>query len=127
MKENEALPPLLLAYVGDAVFELLVRARLVGRGAAPIGRLHKQSTAQTRAAGQAGALSRLEPYLTIQEQEVVKRGRNTKSRVPRSAEMSDYRRATGLEALFGYLYLRGDWERLQELFALIDSEQQNGV
>jgi ribonuclease-3 family protein len=119
MTDRVSLPPLLLAYVGDAVFELLVRARLVEGGAAPINRLHKQATAFTRASGQAEALSNLEPFLNEKELEVVKRGRNTKSRIPKSAEMSEYRRATGLEALFGYLYLNGDWNRLHEFFAIL--------
>jgi len=123
MKDLTSLPPLLLAYVGDAVFELLVRAKLVTAGSAPISRLHKQATTYTKAAGQAEALGRLAPYLTAEEQEAVRRGRNTKSRVPKSAEMSEYRRATGLETLFGYLYLCGNWERLNELFAIMEKER----
>jgi ribonuclease III family protein len=121
MKEYSTLPPVLLAYVGDAVFELLVRLSLLEHGAVPVRQLHRLATRYTRASGQSEALCRLEPVLSADEADIVRRGRNLKTRVPKNAEMSAYRRATGLEALFGYLYLKGEHVRLHELIAIIES------
>ena len=127
MKEYLTLPPVLLAYVGDAVFELLVRLNLLEHGAVPVRQLHRLATRYTRASGQAEALYRLEPVLSAEEADIVRRGRNIKTRVPKSAEMSAYRRATGLEALFGYLYLKGEHARLHELIAIIESNTHSEV
>ncbi len=120
------LPPVLLAYVGDAVFELLIRLNLIEQGTLPVRQLHRQATRLTRASGQSEALFRLEHTLTEEEADIVRRGRNTKTRVPKSAQMSAYRRATGLEALFGYLYLKGEHTRLHELIDIINAwEEEN--
>ncbi|MBT9168206.1 MAG: Mini-ribonuclease 3 [Syntrophomonadaceae bacterium] len=117
MKNN--LPPLLLAYVGDAVFELYVRQKLINNKVLPINRLHKKATEIVRAGGQEAILRQIELHLTEEEADVVRRGRNTKGRVPKNADMAAYRRATGFEALLGWLYLNGSQERLSQLFALI--------
>jgi ribonuclease-3 family protein len=117
---SEMLPPILRAYVGDAVFEMYIRQALVSRGAKPVNQLHRAATRFTSATGQAGILRRLEPHLTEEEAVLVRRGRNTKSKVPKNADLAEYRLATGLEALFGYLYLSGAQERLDELFSFID-------
>lgn len=117
---NTEYPPLLLAYIGDAVFELYVRTKIVQDNPLPIVQVHKQATSYVSADGQAKALRMLEPYLTEKEQIVVKKGRNTKGRVPKNADMSTYRRATGFEALLGWLYVRGAEDRLSELFNLLD-------
>ncbi|MBS4031707.1 MAG: Mini-ribonuclease 3 [Clostridiales bacterium] len=117
---SEMLPPILLAYVGDAVFELYIRQALIRQGAKPVNQLHRAATRFTSAAGQAEILRWLEPQLTEEEMVFVRRGRNTKSKVPKNADMAEYRLATGLETLFGYLYLSGAQERLDELFSFID-------
>lgn len=117
MKDN--LPPLLLAYVGDAVFELYVRQKLINDKVLPINRLHKKATEIVRAGGQDAILRQIELHLTEEEADIVRRGRNTKGRVPKNADMAAYRRATGFEALLGWLYLNGSQERLSQLFALV--------
>ncbi|MBS3898585.1 MAG: Mini-ribonuclease 3 [Dethiobacter sp.] len=122
MKNN--LPPLLLAYVGDAVFELFVRQKLVNDRVLPVNQLHKKATGIVRAGGQDTILRQLEPYLTEEEADIVRRGRNTKGRVPKNADMAAYRRATGFEALLGWLYLNGSQERLSQLFALIEAGEE---
>lgn len=115
--KNE-LPPLLLAYVGDAVFELYVRQKLVAKRL-PIQHLHKAATRIVRAGGQEQALRIIEPHLREEEADVVRRGRNTKGRVPKNAEMAAYRRATGFEALLGWLHINNRAERLEELLAFL--------
>jgi len=107
--------PLALAYVGDAVYELYIRVHLVQREG--ISRdLQNASSALARASAQSRILGVLEPQLTDEELAIVKRGRNAGSgRTPKRAAMIDYRRATGLECLFGYLLLNGRDERLLEL------------
>lgn len=112
-------PPLLLAYIGDAVYELYVRQKLCRDQILPVQQLHKRVIRYVRADGQEAALSLLEPYLTIEEAEVVRRGRNTKSRVPKNTQMAVYRRATGFETLLGWLYLSKQTTRLQELLTMI--------
>lgn len=113
--EFENYPLLLLAYVGDAVFEVYVRTKLVRKEIVPIAQMHKKATRFVRASGQDGLLRTLEPYLTEKEADIVRRGRNTKSRVPKNADLSAYRRATGFEALMGWLHLTKQTERLEEL------------
>ena len=108
------LSPLALAFVGDGVYSLLVRERLLTAANRPVGELHKLAVDAVRAEAQAAALDRLLPILTPQEEAVYKRGRNAHS----TRTGADYHKATGLEALFGYLYLSGELERVQELFAL---------
>lgn len=108
------LSPLALAFVGDGVYSLLVRERLLTAANRPVGELHKLAVDAVRAEAQAAALERLLPILTPQEEAVYKRGRNAHS----TRTGADYHKATGLEALFGYLYLSGELERVQELFAL---------
>jgi ribonuclease III family protein len=114
------LSPLLLAYVGDAVFELYIRRRLVTDGPRPIRQLHRKATRVVRAGGQDEVLRQIEPLLTAEEADIVRRGRNTKSRVPKNADMAAYRRATGFEALLGWLFLTGRQERIDELLIGID-------
>ncbi len=108
--------PLTLAYIGDGVYEALIRTYLVGKGNAPVGRLHKRSSALVSAKAQAVIVKALLPHLTEEEAQVYKRGRNAHpSTVAKNATVADYRRATGFEALVGYLYLKEDWKRLTEL------------
>lgn len=105
-----------LAYIGDAVYEVVVRSLLVGRGNAQANRLHKEASTLVNAGAQSASLERIREELTEEEMQVFKRGRNANSAtMAKHATMSDYRRATGFEALMGYLYLTGRTERILEL------------
>ncbi|OGS69471.1 MAG: hypothetical protein A2Y96_01785, partial [Firmicutes bacterium RBG_13_65_8] len=115
------LPPAALAYVGDAVFTLLVRSLLVGRGPARQSELHAESVRAVRAAAQARALSQLEPHLTDEERGVARRARNAHVGRGGAGTQAERHFATGLEALFGYLYLSGRIERLTALFKTLAS------
>lgn len=108
-----------LAYLGDAVIELYVRERLVRSGISDAGRLNEEAKKYVQADAQSAAAGRILPYLTEEEDGAFRRGRNMHSPgVPKHAKTADYRRATGLEALFAHLYLSGDKERLDEVFSL---------
>ncbi len=111
---------LALAHVGDAVFELLVRSELLCEtGSAKVGELHARTVARVTAPAQAAFVERLLPHLTPEETTVYKRGRNAHSHpAPKSASPGQYARATGLETLFGWLWLTGQKERVSELYAL---------
>ena len=114
------LSPLALAFVGDGVYSLMVRERLLSEANRPVNDLHRMAVAQVRAEAQSAAMERLIPVLTEEEEAVFKRGRN--AHTARSG--ADYHRSTGLEALFGYLYLSGRIDRVRELFSLcINSEE----
>ena len=105
-----------LAYVGDAVLELMVRKKLVLDGG-KIGELNKQADSYVCAGNQSRVADRILPVLTEEELSVYKRGKNIHTNsIPKSATHIEYRKATGLEALFGYLYLAGETKRLEELF-----------
>ena len=108
--------PLVLAYLGDTLYDLYVRTQLVCATHAQAGRLHKQAIGYVKAAGQARALLFLMDQLTEKEIAIVKRGRNAKSpTVPKNSTVTDYRHATAFEALLGYLYLAGETQRAEEL------------
>ena len=124
LKENWELPdvdvrtysPLVLAYIGDGVYELVIRSLLVGRGNAQANRLHKEASTLVNAGAQSASLERIKEELSEEEMQVFKRGRNANSAtMAKHATMSDYRRATGFEALMGYLYLTGRMERILQL------------
>lgn len=115
----KALSPSTLAFVGDAVYGLLVRRRLAEINR-PAGVLHKKSVELVNASAQAAAYELLREWLTGDEEAVFRRGRNSHtSGTPKNATGKEYQTATGLEALFGYLYLLGDTDRLERLFDLI--------
>ncbi len=117
------LSPLTLAFVGDGVYGLLVRERLVMVNR-PVGTLHKKSVELVNAHAQALAIQTIMDKLTEDELAIYKRGRNANSvRHPKNADLTEYRMATGLEALFGYLYLSNNQARLYELFNLIFPEE----
>lgn len=117
------LGPVALAFIGDGVFELLVRERLLKRGNMPAGRLHRLAVHKVRASSQAKAYPLLESVLTEEESGILRRGRNANtSRVPKSCTVEEYRKSTAIEALMGYLYLKGDVSRINDLFDLIDRE-----
>ncbi len=117
----EEMSPLTLAFLGDGVYELLVREYLVSRGNCPVKKLHNRAVEWVRCEAQAAALGEtLWPMLTEEEQAVALRGRNAHvGHVPKNAEVKDYHGATALEALFGYLYLKGETGRLRDLFSVI--------
>lgn len=107
---------LTLAYIGDAVYEIIIRSYIVGKGNAPVERLHKRSSRLVKAETQANLIMAIEDQLTEEEHAVYKRGRNAKSVSPaKNQSITDYRRATGFEALMGYLYLKKDMKRLIDL------------
>lgn len=111
--------PLLLAYMGDAVVELFTRQYLVGDGNCRIAELNERARDFVTAVSQSAAVERVLPFLTEAETAVFKHGRNAKGiHVPKSAAAIEYRRATGLECLFGHLYLDGKEERARELFKI---------
>lgn len=117
------LSPLTLAFIGDGVYGLLVRERLVMVNR-PVGTLHKKSVELVNAHAQAHAIQSIMDKLTEDELAIYKRGRNANSvRHPKNADLTEYRMATGLEALFGYLYLSNNQARLYELFNLIFPEE----
>lgn len=109
-----------LAHVGDAVYELLYRSKLCTDGHTAVAEMHRMTVAFVRAEAQAEAAAKLLPMLTQDETSVFKRGRNAKvNSVPHNADIGQYHAATGLEALFGWLYLLGRTERINELFNII--------
>lgn len=114
------LSPLTLAFLGDAVYELLVRSLVVEEANMPVGQLHQKAVSLVNAAAQSDAFGRIEKMLTEEELAIFKRGRNASaSSTPKHADIAQYRRATGVEALFGYLYLKEEQERIEELFRMI--------
>jgi len=115
--DADKISPLGLAYIGDAVFEMLVRMHSLSFGNAPVAKLHKMSRAIVNAKAQSDMYFRLADSLTEKEQAVFKRGRNAKSNtIPKNADILDYKHATGIEAVFGYLYIEGEIDRLVWLF-----------
>ena len=108
--------PLALAYIGDAVYELMIRTHVVSHGSMQVNKMHKKSASLVKAQTQAELIKILEPELTPLEHAAYKRGRNAKSVSPaKNQSITDYRRATGFEALMGYLYLKKEWKRMLEL------------
>lgn len=108
--------PLTLAYIGDAVYELVIRSIIVEKGNAPVNKLHKRSSQLVKAKSQAEAAVKLMDVFTEEELVVYKRGRNTRSHtMAKNADMMDYRMATGFEAVMGYLHLKQDYARIIEL------------
>lgn len=118
------LSMLVLAHVGDAVYELLTRTMLCTRANSSVAQLHKQTVSYVNAPEQARAAEKILPLLDAEETSVYRRGRNAKvNSVPHNADIGQYHAATGLEALFGWLYLQGRTERVEELFrAIMEAE-----
>ena len=122
--EGAEYSPLTLAYIGDAVFELLVRSHvLVADGNTQTSKLHKKSASLVCAKAQSEAYFKIQSLLSESELRVLKRGRNARScSSAKSASVSDYRHSTGLEALFGHLYLTNKHGRIKELFDIIKNK-----
>lgn len=124
-KKTGLLNPVVLAYMGDAVFELLVRQYLISLPNNKSHHLHKEAIKLVSAKAQRELLERWHPHLTEEEADIVRRGRNTKSGAPpKNADPADYRMATALECLVGYLYFEGRLERLGELFRIALADRQ---
>ena len=105
--------PLVLAYIGDGIYDLIIRTVVVNRGNTQANKLHRKTSSLVKAAAQSAMMDALMELLTEEEKAVYKRGRNAKSAtMAKNATMADYRKATGFEALMGYLYLDNQWERM---------------
>lgn len=114
--KTDTLSPLTLAFTGDAVFSLFIREMLVCQANRPVGELHKLSVQSVKASAQAKAMRGIMPLLSEKETDVFKRGRNAHtSHTPKNQSGCDYHYATGFETLVGYLYLKGEYERLKFL------------
>lgn len=119
-REVNQYSPLSLAFLGDGVYDLLVRERILRMANLPAAKLHSIKVERVCAEYQSKAVDVIMPVLTEKEQAVFKRGRNaTGNTVPKHSSTADYRRATAVECLFGYLHLIGEEERIKELFELI--------
>lgn len=122
--------PLALAYIGDAIYDLVIRTMLVMRGNSQVNKLHKRASNFVKAAAQKQIMEAIEPLLTPEEHSYYKRGRNAKSfTTAKNASIVEYRVATGFEAMLGFLYLTGQMDRLMELVkigttALTQGEQK---
>lgn len=122
--EAKQYSPLTLAFLGDAVYSLLVREMLIKTANRPTNALHKESIKLVNASCQAEMIKKLLPVLTEDEEAIFKRGRNAHSgHVPKNQSDADYRYATGLEALYGYLYLIGDFKRILYIFNISTGEE----
>jgi len=123
---GKSVPPnqysaLTLAYIGDSVYELFVRTYLLKDLNLPVQKLHRSAIKMVNAKAQSDLYQKVKYILTDEETAVYKRGRNTNSHPPKNADLIDYKSATGMEALIGYLYLKGDSERILEILKnLID-------
>ena len=115
----DSYSPLVLAYIGDTVYEVYVRTLIVSHGNAPVNKLHKRSVGYVKAKAQSDTIHKLLELLTPEEQDMVRRGRNAKSgTIPKNADVTEYKYATGFETLLGYLYLKKDFRRLMEVLKL---------
>ena len=116
--------PLALAYIGDSIFDLIIRTIVVGKGNTKASQLHKRTSQVVKASAQSQMVEKLLPLMTPEEETIYKRGRNAKSpTMAKNATMAEYRRATGLEALMGFLYLDNQFERIVELIQTAMNEE----
>ena len=126
-RQIDAISNLGLAHIGDGVYELMCRSYLCAKGGHTVKNLHRDSVALVKAPTQAKFAEKLLPYLTEEEQAYYRRGKNAHSHAaPKSATPKEYTMATGLETLFGALYLAGKLDRLNELFAIM-MEETHGI
>lgn len=115
-KDPQQYSPLTLAYIGDGIYDLVIRTVVVEQGNARVNQLHKHVSSMVKAGAQAQVVRKIEPLLSEEEMGIYKRGRNAKSyTMAKNASVTEYRMATGLEALMGYLYLCGRMNRILEL------------
>lgn len=108
--------PLTLAYIGDSIYDLIIKSLIINQGNKQVNKLHKETSELVQAATQSLMMRTLQEQLSDEERAVYKRGRNAKSISPaKNQSITDYRRATGFEALLGYLYLKKEWKRMLDL------------
>lgn len=108
--------PLTLAYIGDSIYDLVIKSLVISHGNKQVNKLHKDTSNFVQASTQSLMMRTMQEHLTEEEHAIYKRGRNAKSVSPaKNQSITDYRRATGFEALLGYLYLKKDWKRLLDL------------
>lgn len=119
--------PLALAYIGDSIYDLVIKSLVINEGNKPVQKLHRETSSYVQAKAQSSMMRRMQPYLTEEEHSVYKRGRNAKSVSPaKNQSVTDYRRATGFEALLGFLYLKKDWKRLLDLVKIGMEHEEHG-
>lgn len=118
--------PLTLAYIGDSIYDLIIKSLVINQGNKQVNKLHKETSSFVQASAQSKMMRGLQELLTEEEHAVYKRGRNAKSVSPaKNQSITDYRRATGFEALMGYLYLKREWKRMLDLVKIgLDSLEE---
>lgn len=123
-RDPRQIPALTLAYLGDCIYELVIRTMLVEQGLSHVSELNKAASSRAKAAAQAASLHNIEEFLTEEEMAAYKRGRNVKSAgIAKNATVIDYRTATGFEALLGFLYVNGQMDRILELVKLSEEKR----
>lgn len=128
-KLEQEVPVLALAFVGDAVYDTFIRSMLIKQGKVKPNLLHKRATLYNKAKAQSLAFLKILPFLNDKERQIAMRGRNVKGNtIPKSATVKEYKNATGLEALIGYLHLARDINRLEEIMnTIVDIIEGEGV
>ena len=124
----DSYSPLVLAYMGDCVYDLIIKSMVVSRGNKQVHRLHEETSSYVQASAQSRMMRAMQPHLTEEEHAIYRRGRNTRSvSAAKNQTITDYRRATGFEALLGYLFLKKRYARLMELVRIgLDSLENAG-
>ena len=124
----QSYSPLTLAFIGDSIYDLVIKTLVVNEGNKQVNKLHGETSALVQASAQSLMMRKLQEQLTEEEHAIYKRGRNAKSVSPaKNQSITDYRRATGFEALMGYLYLKKEWKRLIDLVKMgLDSIKETG-
>lgn len=116
----DSYSPLVLAYMGDCVYDLIIKSMVVSRGNKQVHRLHEETSSYVQASAQSRMMRAMQPHLTEEEHAIYRRGRNTRSvSAAKNQTITDYRRATGFEALVGYLFLKKRYARLMELVKIV--------
>lgn len=118
--------PLALAYIGDSIYDLIIKSLVLNEGNKQVQKMHKKTSTYVQASAQSLMMRKIQEHMTEEEHAVYKRGRNAKSVSPaKNQSITDYRRATGFEALMGYLYLKKDWKRMIDLVKIgLDSIEE---
>lgn len=130
--DTNSYSPLVLAYIGDCVFDLVIKSMVINGGNKQVHKLHEETSSYVQASTQSEMMRAMQPCLNEEEHAIYRRGRNAKSVSPaKNQSITDYRRATGFEALIGYLYLKKEYRRMMELIKtglehLEEKEDSNG-
>ena len=115
----ENYSPLTLAYIGDSVYDLIIKTLVISEGNKQVKKLHQETSSMVQASAQSEMMRAMQEHLTEEEHAIYKRGRNAKSVSPaKNQSLTDYRRATGFEALMGWLYMKDEWERMLDLIRI---------